>query len=221
MYLDLDLHFCDAVSQAFHSTNSYGTPQVLVSISLILRRLWQLQLYLQTFSIHYAAPGFFPVSPLSELSSVSCTHFDPFSLSLPLRQGASNPTFARIWPIVERTRNIFEPDFVVLQCGVDGLAGDPCATWNWSLGSEEGSLGWCIGRVIKEWPGKKLLLGGGTKAFPSHCPTRMLTPAAGGYNSPNAARAWTYLTSIAVSDALNLKRRMFYDDCIDRPTSLA
>jgi len=168
MYLDLDLHFSDAVSQAFHSTNSYNTPQVL------------------TFSIHYAAPGFFPVSALSQLSSVSCTPFDPFSLSLPLRQGASNHTFARIWPIVERTRDIFEPDFVVVQCGVDGLAGDPCATWNWSLGGGDGSMGWCIGRIIKEWPGKKLLLGGG------------------GYNSPNAARAWTYLTSIAMGQPLSL-----------------
>jgi len=168
MYLDLDLHSSDAVSQAFHSTNSSSSPQVL------------------TFSIHHMAPGFFPVSPFSELSSVSSSMFDPFSHSLPLRQGASNQTFARIWPIVERARDIFEPDYVVVQCGVDGLAGDPCATWNWSLGGGDGSMGWCIDRIIKEWPGKKLLLGGG------------------GYNSPNAARAWTYLTSIAIKQPLSL-----------------
>lgn len=58
-------------------------------------------------------------------------------------------------------------------------------------------MGWCIGRIIEEWPGKKLLLGGGTKAFLSQF--LMLNLTAGGYNSPNAARAWTYLTSIAVS----------------------
>jgi len=168
MYLDLDVHFSDAVTQAFHSANSSAPPQVL------------------TFSVHYAAPGFFPVSPLSGLSSVSSHAFDPFSLSLPLLQGASNPTFARIWPIVERARGIFEPDYVVVQCGVDGLAGDPCATWNWSLGEGEGSLGWCIGRLVKEWPCKKLLLGGG------------------GYNSPNVARAWTYLASIAMGQPLSL-----------------
>jgi histone deacetylase 8 len=165
MYLDLDLHFSDAVSQSFHSSNSSTTPQVLVSIRCSVCA-GSFHLTLQTFSIHYAAPGFFPISPLSGLSSVSSSAFDPFSLSLPLLQGASNPTFARIWPMVERARDIFEPDYVVVQCGVDGLAGDPCATWNWSLGGGQGSLGWCIGRIIEQWPGKKLLLGGGRLNMP-------------------------------------------------------
>lgn len=48
-----------------------------------------------------------------------------------------------------------------MQCGVDALAGDPCATSNWCLGGAEGSLGWYLEKVIKEWPGKKLILGGG------------------------------------------------------------
>lgn len=72
------------------------------------------------------------------------------------------------------------PDFIVIQCGTDALAGDPCATLNWSLGGGEGSLGWCVSRIINEWKGKKLFLGGG------------------GYNSANAARAWAYITSVAV-----------------------
>lgn len=92
---------------------------------------------------------------------MSSPTFDPFSLSLPLRQGASNATFARIWPIIEGAYDIFRPDYVIVQCGVDGLAGDPCATWNWSLGGGEGSMGWCIARIINQWSGKKLLLGGG------------------------------------------------------------
>jgi len=165
MYLDLDLHSSDAVSQAFHSTNSSSSPQVLVSRHCAPICLASPHHIIQTFSIHHMAPGFFPVSPFSELSSVSSSMFDPFSHSLPLRQGASNQTFARIWPIVERARDIFEPDYVVVQCGVDGLAGDPCATWNWSLGGGDGSMGWCIDRIIKEWPGKKLLLGGGVFEF--------------------------------------------------------
>ena len=37
-----------------------------------------------------------------------------------------------------------------------------------------------MSRILDKWQGKKLLLGGG------------------GYNSPNAARAWAYVTSIAV-----------------------
>ncbi|EGN92545.1 hypothetical protein SERLA73DRAFT_65582 [Serpula lacrymans var. lacrymans S7.3] len=167
MYLDLDLHFSDSVSQAFYSTSSTNSPQVL------------------TFSIHHAAEGFFPISPLSSLPAPGSPTFDPFSLSLPLRPGASNRTFMRIWPIVERVKNLFEPDYIVVQCGLDGLAGDPMATWNWSL-EGEGSLGWCTSRVVHEWDGKKLLLGGG------------------GYNSPNAARAWAYLTSIAMGKPLSV-----------------
>ncbi|KAH7921557.1 Arginase/deacetylase [Leucogyrophana mollusca] len=167
MYLDLDLHFSDGVSQAFYSTSSTGASQVL------------------TLSIHHASPGFFPISTLSGLPDTDASSFDPFCLSLPLRQGASNRTFLRIWPIVERIRDIFDPDYFVIQCGVDGLAGDPLATWNWSLGGE-GSLGWCVGRIVDRWQGKKLFLGGG------------------GYNSANAARAWAHLTSIAAAKPLPL-----------------
>ena len=161
MYLDLDLHFSDAVSEAFYSTASSATPQVLVgefnhdNINVILT------CYEQTFSIHHSSPGFFPVSERAALSDVSSPGFDPFTLSLPLKQGASDATYERIWPIVEQVRNTFNPDFVVLQCGVDGLAGDPCATFNWSLGDSAGSMGWYIQKVLNEWPGKKLLLGGG------------------------------------------------------------
>ncbi|KAJ7723396.1 hypothetical protein B0H16DRAFT_1666152 [Mycena metata] len=163
MYLDLDLHFSDGVSHAFHQTTT-GSPHLL------------------TFSIHHAAPGFFPASALASLPTADS---DPFTLSLPLQPGASNRTFARAWQSVERVHAAFNPDYVVVQCGVDGLAGDPCAVFNWSLGPEEGSLGWCVGRVVNEWRGKKLLLGGG------------------GYDSPNAARAWAYLTSVALGNPLS------------------
>ncbi|CAA7268505.1 unnamed protein product [Cyclocybe aegerita] len=168
MYLDLDLHFSDAVSEAFLLANSPTTPQIL------------------TLSIHHASPGFFPASSQAKLPNIN-SDFDPFTLSIPLKQGASSSTYARIWPLVERVRSVFTPDYIVVQCGVDGLAGDPCATFNWCLGGTEGSLGWCVQRILEEWPGKKLLLGGG------------------GYNSPNAARAWAYLTSIALGKPLDLE----------------
>ncbi|PPQ68447.1 hypothetical protein CVT26_006034 [Gymnopilus dilepis] len=168
MYLDLDLHFSDAVSEAFYSPKSSSVPQIL------------------TLSIHHAAPGFFPASERGQLPNVHSPDFDPFTLSIPLRQGASNATYATIWPTVEQVKNTFKPDYIIVQCGVDALAGDPCSTFNWSLGEEEGSLGWCIGKILTHWAGRKLLLGGG------------------GYNSANAARAWSYLTSIALDNPLSL-----------------
>ena len=137
-------------------------------------------LSIQTLSIHHTSPGFFPASPCAGLPDPSIPRFDPFSLSIPLLEGASNKTYASIWPVVEELKDIMQPDYVIVQCGTDALAGDPCATFNWSLGGGEGSLGWCMSRILDKWQGKKLLLGGG------------------GYNSPNAARAWAYVTSIAV-----------------------
>ncbi|KAI5889109.1 Arginase/deacetylase [Schizophyllum commune H4-8] len=199
MYLDLDLHFSDGVSHAFHNPNlaNAGTSQVL------------------TLSIHHAAPGFFPISPLSDLPpTTSPTAFrltpppprDPYTLSLPLLPGYNNATLARTWPSVESIRDAFLPDYVVLQCGVDALAGDKCGIGGWSLGGEDeddvdeeagmdvdggerlalGSLGWCVDRVVNRWGVKTLLLGGG------------------GYNHPNAARAYAYLTSIALDRPLPL-----------------
>jgi len=167
MYLDLDLHFSDAVSHAFYHPHSTAASQVL------------------TLSVHHAAPGFFPASSLSALPDTQDASFDPFTLSLPLQRGASCKTFLRVWPIVEKIKDTFQPDFIVVQCGVDGFAGDPMATWNWSIGGP-GSLGWCVERIVHGWSGKKLLLGGG------------------GYNSPNAARAWTFLTSVVVGRPLSL-----------------
>lgn len=168
MYVDLDVHFSDAVSEAFYNASSTASSQIL------------------TLSIHHTSPGFFPPSLLSDLSNPDDPAFDPFTLSLPLKAGASNRTFARVWPTVNGIEKTFGPDFVVIQCGVDGLAGDPVATWNWCLGDGEGSLGSWLEKMLREWGGKKLLLGGG------------------GYNSANAARAWAYLTSIAVSMGLSV-----------------
>lgn len=144
MYLDLDLHFSDGVSQAFVSPGGpSGDPQVL------------------TLSIHHASPGFFPISDLSSLSDPAQDSFDPFTLSIPLARGTSDATFAKVWGSVEEVKDAFQPDYVVVQCGVDGLAGDPYAVWNWSLGSSVGSLSWCVHRICHTWQSKTLLLGGG------------------------------------------------------------
>lgn len=144
MYLDLDLHFCDAVSQAFSNTSipSGASPNMLV------------------ISIHHTERGFFPATPMSELTSVDT--LDPYTLSVPLARGASNETYARVWrSVVEPIRKAFRPDYLVVQCGADGLASDPCAVFNWTTDCTcEGSMGWCVDRAL-EWNCRTLLLGGG------------------------------------------------------------
>jgi len=140
VYLDLDVHYGDGVAAAFRGAGARG--QIL------------------TLSIHHAGPGFFPASEHSALPDISSTAFDPFALSLPLLTGASCATFARVWRAVDRVLEAFAPDYVVMQCGVDGLAEDPVGAWNWTLGGE-GGLAWCIQRVL-DLSAKVLLLGGGT-----------------------------------------------------------
>jgi len=143
MYIDLDLHHGDGVAGAFanKSRSRRIFPQVL------------------TLSIHHTAPGFYPAGPLADVTPVDTS--DPFTLSVPLKAGASAATFAHTWVAVEKIRASFTPEYVIVQCGADGLAGDPCAKWNWCIDRGiEGSLGWCVERVL-QWNCGTLLLGGG------------------------------------------------------------
>lgn len=189
MYLDLDVHYGDGVAAAFRGAGSRG--QVL------------------TLSIHHAAHGFFPPSEHSALPDPSSTLFDPFTLSLPLHAGASRATFMRVWQAVDRILTTFAPDYIVLQCGVDGLAGDPIGAWNWSLGGE-GGFAWFVRRVL-DYSAKVLLLGGGTLFGSSMGDNRWpLTCHLGGYSPVNTARAWALLTSLTVRRA-SLTKLLVYD----------
>ncbi|KAG8694802.1 hypothetical protein FRC08_008249 [Ceratobasidium sp. 394] len=202
MYLDLDLHHGDGVAEAFTSRSVNEEEEEPsknerddVSSSTVL-----------TLSIHHHAPGFYPHSALGSLTRAHTA--DPFALSIPLGRGASAGSFARVWRLVERVAVAFfgwssvesvdmevdagaGPAYVVVQCGVDGLAGDPHAIWNWDVDVErEGSMGWCVQEImrwVKDKAGLKAAFLGG-----------------GGYNHPNAARAWSYLTSIITGDPLSI-----------------
>ncbi|KAG8909858.1 hypothetical protein FRC00_009311, partial [Tulasnella sp. 408] len=89
MYIDLDLHFSDAVSEAFVSTSTSTQPTVL------------------TLSIHHATRGFFPASELSGLTPTDTA--DPFTISIPLERGASAKTYAHIWESMEEVKTAFNP----------------------------------------------------------------------------------------------------------------
>ncbi|KAF8268118.1 hypothetical protein EI94DRAFT_1578923, partial [Lactarius quietus] len=113
-----------------------------------------------TVSIHHAARGFFLPSEHSALPDPPSNLFGPFTLSFRCTLGASSATFMRVWKAIARIHIAFAPDYIVLQCGVAGLAGDPIGAWNWSLGGEGGFV-WFV-RCVLHSSAKVLLLGGST-----------------------------------------------------------
>lgn len=164
LYVDLDLHYGDGVAKAFLSPTRYTTkgraPQVL------------------TLSVHHASPVFFPLSPMSSLPKPDTPH--PFTLSVPLAAYPSASTYRRVFDdCIEPIKQAFDPDYVVLQLGADGLPDDRIGQYGgWSV-EGEGGMSWCVQR-IKDWRVPLCVLGGG------------------GYNHANTARAWAAATAVLV-----------------------
>ncbi|GAA54417.1 histone deacetylase 8 [Clonorchis sinensis] len=192
LYIDLDLHHGDGVEEAF-----WYSPRVV------------------TFSVHHAAPGFFPGTGTSVASDEGyCTfpngagrgRFAAFNM--PLADGVDDPTWSKaVLPMLNLLYALVHPAFVVVQCGADGLCGDPHRVFNLTNldpnylprntpikaeGIEEpdpnrsgGSYVTALRRILS-WKVPTLILGGG------------------GYNFPDTARLWTRLTAVAIEETSGL-----------------
>lgn len=161
LYLDLDLHWGDGVEEAFHSGAN-----------------------VLTLSIHHYAPGFFPCYTASSdpdrYGPPGSLKSDPGAggktLNIPLGIGTSDASLERVLSsIVDPLVEAWDPKMVVVQCGVDGLAGDPMAVWNLSAAAYVDAIERVLG-----WQKPTLLLGGG------------------GYCSENAARCWSLITALCL-----------------------
>jgi len=94
-------------------------------------------------------------------------------LNIPLAPGASDDDFATIWPQVEAHIRAARPEFVLLQCGADSLAGDPLAHLSLTENSHaRAALSLC--RLADDC-----------------CSGRIVAMGGGGYNRDNLAAAWT------------------------------
>ncbi|WVR06889.1 hypothetical protein IAU60_003925 [Kwoniella sp. DSM 27419] len=195
MYLDLDLHYSDGVSSAFQSptrypplstadigssTGGHSTPLGTDNGGSTSQGKTNVKPpkppSVLTLSVHHSSPVFFPPPSPPSLLPESDTP-NPFSLSLPLAAYPSQPTYLAIWrQCIEPIYSAWDPDYIVLQLGVDGLPGDRVGQYgNWGM-EGEGGIKWCVDQV-KGW-GKKLCITGG-----------------GGYHHANAARAWAGVTA--------------------------
>lgn len=172
MYIDLDLHHGDGVAKAFHSPTHFTTgrqrpPKVL------------------TLSVHHSSRTFFPgPTPAPSPNTTS-----PFTLNVPLEPYPSPATYQRVFEdCISPVKQAFDPDYIVLQLGADGLPGDPIGQWGaWNSGGI-GGMAWCA-KQVQSWGLPMCVLGGG------------------GYNHANTARAWTAVTAALVSLNRTISRR--------------
>ncbi|KAJ2584438.1 Histone deacetylase 8 [Coemansia sp. RSA 1836] len=153
LYIDLDLHHGDGVQGAFLHSSS-----------------------VMTLSLHHHARGFYPGS--GGAADEGRGRGVGRSINAALRHGASDATFARVFTAAaEAAVDAFGPRAVVVQCGCDGLAGDPHRVFNLTGQALVDAV-----RAVVAWDLPTLLLGGG------------------GYNHANVARCWTRLAAVAAGE---------------------
>lgn len=93
-------------------------------------------------------------------------------LNIPLMPGAGDEEFMEAWGKVEEFIDKFNPEFILLQAGADGLAGDPLTGLTYS---EKVHLhaAYRLHKIAEE-----------------KCNGRLLVLGGGGYNRGNILRAW-------------------------------
>lgn len=94
-------------------------------------------------------------------------------LNIPLPPGADDDQFLAAWERVERYLRERRPEFIVLQCGADSVAGDPITHLRFTP-TAHAHAARRLAAIADEFAGGRLLAMGG-----------------GGYNHQNIALAWT------------------------------
>jgi acetoin utilization protein AcuC len=101
-YIDIDVHFGDGVFYAFETD-----PDVIIADVH------------QDPSTLYPGTGFADETGSGDAVGTK--------LNFPLRPGSGDLEFRDLWPALEVHLEKFAPEFFILQCGADGLEGDPLA----------------------------------------------------------------------------------------------
>lgn len=93
-------------------------------------------------------------------------------LNLPLAAGAGSEDFREAWKKAEAFIDASEPEFIILQCGADSIAGDPLT----ALRLAADDHGFVAARL--------------RELAATHANGRLLALGGGGYNRANLAAAW-------------------------------
>jgi acetoin utilization protein AcuC len=94
-------------------------------------------------------------------------------INLPLEPGAGDDEFIDAFARVEQFVDGIKPELIILQCGADGLAGDPITHLQYTQAAHSHAA-----NVLHRLSHK-------------HCSGRMIALGGGGYNRENIGSAWT------------------------------
>ncbi len=97
-------------------------------------------------------------------------------LNIELMPECGDALFSEQWERGRKFIDQFSPQFVLLQCGVDSLKGDPITNL-------------CLSEAAHAQVTRELIQYAGT-----HCSGRLVALGGGGYNMENIARGWTAVT---------------------------
>jgi acetoin utilization protein AcuC len=146
-YVDIDAHHGDGVFYAFESD-----PQLVFA------------------DLHEDGQYLYPGTGRADETGLAAAQGS--KLNIPLPPGADDAVFAERWQEVMAHLARFEPQFIILQCGADSLAGDPITHLQLSSASHALAATQLAGLADRLGHGRLLALGGG------------------GYNRDNIAAAW-------------------------------
>ncbi len=104
-------------------------------------------------------------------------------LNVPLPPHADDALFWRLWPAAERFVDAFEPEFILLQCGADGLADDPLTHLQLTPAVHRRVAHSLCGIADRRCGGRLLALGGG------------------GYDRTHTAQAWVNVVAAMLGAA--------------------
>ena len=93
-------------------------------------------------------------------------------LNIPLPPGAGDEVFLKLWESAERFIRRSRPQFILLQCGADGLAGDPITHLQYTA-------------AVHQHVARRLCI-----LADECCAGRLVALGGGGYDLGNIARAW-------------------------------
>jgi len=147
-YVDIDVHHGDGVFYAFETD-----PDLIFA------------------DIHEDGRYLYPGTGAAEESGKGAARGT--KLNLPLPPGAGDREFLAVWPRVVAHLRAFKPQFVLFQCGADGLDGDPLAHLRYTPAVHRHAT-----RSLRHFAD-------------TFCAGRLMAFGGGGYERRNLALAWS------------------------------